>query len=357
MAINMHGQVAIQATAPGEDPIKVGSIWIDTSSTPVLKICTSISPYTFAEVSGGAGLSIPIVTDEDGVILSLQPTGFATDNGSFNIVVGRSENPIDGRPDDTVSIGWNNQSDGPDDNSLALSFETHCSDGTGCVAPQGEIFFTMSGPLGTAVRPLGMFQQHDGASEDVDVIARAKTWTFYDQTQTNVLFQVVDNKEIKLNSTSGKLIGPSAANADFIMQAGACALKLDTDSNFHVSPTNTLRLGSADYWIKAEGELRLRDPFLYNLDGDPIVRFGNGGDNYVSLDANDTDTIAIRTAGASTNVNMQLIPKGSGTIYASSTLKAEGFQSSDGSDGMTGTVTLASTTTLIVKNGLIVGTT
>lgn len=52
MAVNMHGQLAIQAATPSEDPIKVGSLWVDTSGTATLKVCTSVSPYTFAEVTG-----------------------------------------------------------------------------------------------------------------------------------------------------------------------------------------------------------------------------------------------------------------------------------------------------------------
>lgn len=354
MAVQMWGQVAIQATMPQEAPIQVGSLWVDTAGTATLKVCTSISPYTFAEITGGGGaLTFPLTTDQDGVILQVQPVDYWDANGTFNFVSGRTANPIDGRPDDTFSIGFNNQQDGPDDNSQSLTFETHCSDGTGCVAPQGEIFFTMSGPLGNAVRPLGFFQQHDGATEAVDTIARSKTWTFYDETQTNVLLQIVDNKEIKVNSSGGKLIGPSTANADFIMQAGACALKLDADSNFWVSSTNTLRLGSADYWVKLEGEARFRDPFLYNLDGAVMVRFGNGGTNYFNLDANDTTTLALRTDGASTNIDMQLIPKGSGSIYAAAVLKADGYKSSDGTAGATGTITLAGLTSITVKDGLI----
>lgn len=52
MAVAMWGQVAIQATMPQEDPIKVGSLWIDTSGTATLKVCTSVSPYTFAAITG-----------------------------------------------------------------------------------------------------------------------------------------------------------------------------------------------------------------------------------------------------------------------------------------------------------------
>lgn len=55
MAVTAWGQVYIQATAPGEDPVQVGSLWVDTSGTATLKICTSISPYTFSAISGGGG--------------------------------------------------------------------------------------------------------------------------------------------------------------------------------------------------------------------------------------------------------------------------------------------------------------
>jgi hypothetical protein len=57
MAVSIYGQLAIQATAPGEDPIKVGSLWVDTSGVATLKVCTSVAPYTFSAISGGGALA------------------------------------------------------------------------------------------------------------------------------------------------------------------------------------------------------------------------------------------------------------------------------------------------------------
>ncbi len=54
MALTMWGQVIIQSATPQEDPVQVGTIWIDTSGTPTVKICTAVAPYTFATISGGA---------------------------------------------------------------------------------------------------------------------------------------------------------------------------------------------------------------------------------------------------------------------------------------------------------------
>lgn len=53
MAVNMHGQVVVQTTAPGEAPVKVGTLWSDTTLN-LVKVCTSISPYTFVILHGGA---------------------------------------------------------------------------------------------------------------------------------------------------------------------------------------------------------------------------------------------------------------------------------------------------------------
>lgn len=53
MAVTMWGQHSIQAVSPSEDPIQIGSLWSDTSGTATLKICTAISPYTFASITGG----------------------------------------------------------------------------------------------------------------------------------------------------------------------------------------------------------------------------------------------------------------------------------------------------------------
>ena len=67
MALQMYGQVVIQAAVPEEDPVRVGTVWIDTSGTPVLKVCTSVSPYTFAEISGSGGDhgALTGLTDDD----------------------------------------------------------------------------------------------------------------------------------------------------------------------------------------------------------------------------------------------------------------------------------------------------
>jgi hypothetical protein len=53
MAVTMWGQVAIQSTAPSEDPIQIGSLWVDTSGTAAPKVCTAVSPYTFSTITGG----------------------------------------------------------------------------------------------------------------------------------------------------------------------------------------------------------------------------------------------------------------------------------------------------------------
>lgn len=53
MALTMWGQLIVQAATPGEAPVQVGTMWVDTTSTPVVKVCTSIAPYTFATASGG----------------------------------------------------------------------------------------------------------------------------------------------------------------------------------------------------------------------------------------------------------------------------------------------------------------
>jgi hypothetical protein len=55
MALRMWGHVCIQDTEPAEDPIVEGSLWIDTSGTATLKVCTAVAPYTFAAITGSSG--------------------------------------------------------------------------------------------------------------------------------------------------------------------------------------------------------------------------------------------------------------------------------------------------------------
>lgn len=55
MALTMWGQVVIQATTPAESPVEVGTLWVDTSGTATLKVCTAISPFTFSAITSGGG--------------------------------------------------------------------------------------------------------------------------------------------------------------------------------------------------------------------------------------------------------------------------------------------------------------
>ena len=71
MALTMWGQVIIQTATPGEAPVQVGTLWIDTSGTATLKVCTSISPYTFASISGGSGA----LDDLSDVVITSAATG------------------------------------------------------------------------------------------------------------------------------------------------------------------------------------------------------------------------------------------------------------------------------------------
>jgi hypothetical protein len=62
-----------QSTAPiNLDGVTNGDLWVDTSGTPALKICTSISPITFAAVGGGGGSGAP--SDAQYVVLSANGT-------------------------------------------------------------------------------------------------------------------------------------------------------------------------------------------------------------------------------------------------------------------------------------------
>ena len=53
MAVKAWGQVFIGTSAPQEDPVQVGSLWIDTTGN-LLKRCTSTSPYTWVSTEGGS---------------------------------------------------------------------------------------------------------------------------------------------------------------------------------------------------------------------------------------------------------------------------------------------------------------
>lgn len=56
MALSIAGFVVIGTATPSEDPVRVGYVWMDVS-TSKLKICTSVTPITFTEVGGVGGAS------------------------------------------------------------------------------------------------------------------------------------------------------------------------------------------------------------------------------------------------------------------------------------------------------------
>jgi len=67
----MWGQTIIQAATPGEDPVVLGTLWVDTTGTPTLKVCTGLAPYTFAAISGGS-VGLDDLTD---VVITSAATG------------------------------------------------------------------------------------------------------------------------------------------------------------------------------------------------------------------------------------------------------------------------------------------
>lgn len=56
MALRLAGHLIIGSATPSEDPVTIGYVWMDTG-TSKLKICTSVSPYTWVEVGGTGGAS------------------------------------------------------------------------------------------------------------------------------------------------------------------------------------------------------------------------------------------------------------------------------------------------------------
>jgi len=80
MALRMWGQTIIQAATPGEDPVVVGTLWVDTTGTASLKVCTSVAPYVFSTVTGSGGGALDDLSD---VVITAAATGdYLRYNGS-----------------------------------------------------------------------------------------------------------------------------------------------------------------------------------------------------------------------------------------------------------------------------------
>lgn len=90
MALTIWGQVIIQASTPQEDPVQVGTLWIDTSGAATLKVCTAISPYTFATITGSStspGGSNTQVQFNDGGVFG-GDAGFTYDKATDRLRIG-----------------------------------------------------------------------------------------------------------------------------------------------------------------------------------------------------------------------------------------------------------------------------
>lgn len=87
MAVRAYGQLFVQPLTPAEPPVVVGSVWSDTT-TGLLKVCTSVSPYTFVTVHGGA-VAWSDITDFTGSSLAQLQTRSASDLTSGTLAVAR----------------------------------------------------------------------------------------------------------------------------------------------------------------------------------------------------------------------------------------------------------------------------
>lgn len=78
MPLRMWGQLIIQATAPAEPPVIVGTLWVDTAAG-VVKQCTSVSPYTWVVAAAGGTVTSVGLTVPTGLQVSGSPvTGAGT---------------------------------------------------------------------------------------------------------------------------------------------------------------------------------------------------------------------------------------------------------------------------------------
>jgi hypothetical protein len=96
-----------QATAPDVlQGITLGDMWVDIAGTPTVKVCTSISPVTFASVGGGGGSTAPsdaqyVVLASDGTLTNesvlavgsnkLSLTGSSLDVNDANLSIATSQ--------------------------------------------------------------------------------------------------------------------------------------------------------------------------------------------------------------------------------------------------------------------------
>lgn len=99
MAIRAAGHHIIGTATPGEDPVAVGYLWSDTANN-LLKLCTSISPYTFSALSGGSGAPTDaeyLVAATNGDLSAERvPTTTATISWDFATAAQAKANVVDG---------------------------------------------------------------------------------------------------------------------------------------------------------------------------------------------------------------------------------------------------------------------
>src|SRR3990167_2917467 len=266
MAVTAWGQTYIQATMPAEAPVQVGSLWIDTSGTATLKVCTSISPHTFAAISGGA-VALDDLTD---VTITAAATGdYLRFNGTawVDVAVATLVTDLTGQiklddaaaPDDNTDLNASTSAHGLVVKATAPTAGLLSAVGIG----NGETAYSMK-PLFDTTNPAAL-----GTAAPGTALVTARRDHVHTLPKLDDLAAPDDNTDLNANATNhGLLPKLSNVSTEFLNGAGAFStpadntgleqafrgLHLRTSPDADVALTTVSILG-LEQWVADDGTL------------------------------------------------------------------------------------------------------
>lgn len=276
------------------------------------------------ELRLGSTASILSTRSGGGRLFEWRPTDYLTQNGAFKIISGEFSNlPDDSRRDDTVSIGFNMDSEVAGKGNIGLVFESHCGLATGCfLEGQSEIFFTQNN--GTrGYRPLGFFLRQGAVDQLAQWIARSDEFSFWNFDQTAYVLHLqaqagANFGQVLLNQTSGSLHGPPTG--DWLWQGGMSLMKKDAALNGVVlAPAGgnvILGINTTPFVQFRALSVRFPNIPIMSPDGSKTcIDFGSPGTNYWQFISVDGATPIVQPVGPDTNIGLEMRTKAAGQLF------------------------------------------
>lgn len=271
-----------------------------------------------------------------------------TNNGYFEFFIGRTANGMpDPRPDDGFQLGWNVSGAAAGAGYTELSFESHCSDATGCLdgVGQSETYFAMDNGNGTQIRPFGMFISANQSNPNTQILMNFDDLRMSSRSAaTEILAVSYSSSRGLFNFGDSKIIADTDANKDFLALNGVPVISVSTDSRTGLvfgSGGSSISLspggdGSGVLYL-GTNNVQFANGTIYDGSAAQRLSFQAGSAAaYPSMSIGGGE-IGLKPAGSNTNIGTRISSKGNSDLTIDSTdagtgnivIQADGSASSE----------------------------